>query len=155
MYSSNELIELVGKPETNNDVRKLLIALGHPKPPKRPKRGEEDTYVEASEIGVDLLFQLAETLSNEVASKLQEGELVLRVIFFSPVEGGGSAIYKDLPHNLQFSTTRKNARKLLGKPDWSGTGINNDRWVFGNIRLLVSFSDDESSIEKLSVGLVD
>lgn len=153
MYSANELIELIGKSEADSDVRKLLSKLGQSKPLKKPKRGEVDTYVEASEIGIDLLFRFAEAISNEVASKFREGELVLDTIFFTPVKGSDSAIYKNLPSNLQFSTTRKEARNLLGKPEWSGTGINNDRWALGDITMLASFSDDESSVDSITIGM--
>ena len=155
MYSANELIELIGKSETDSSVRKLLSELGQSKPLKKPKRGETDTYVECQEKGITLLFRFAEAISNEVASKFHEGELVLKTIFFTPVKGSNSAIYKNLPSNLQFSTTRKEARKLLGKPEWSGNGINNDRWALENIKLHASFSDDESSIDDITVSLAN
>lgn len=153
MYTANELIELIGKSETNGNVIKLLSELGQNKPLKRPKRGEVDSYVERPENGIELLFRLAETLPDDMANSFQEGELVLDTIFFTPVDGSDSAIYKSLPYDLHFSSTRAEARTQLGNPEWSGDGINNDRWAWGNFKMLAEFSNDESSINSIAIGM--
>ena len=155
MYTANELIGLIGKSETDSNIQTLLEILGQKKTLKRPRRGEVDAYVECPEKGIELVFRLAEVFSNKLASQFKEGELILDTIFFRPIKNASEAIYTSLPCNLYFSTTRKEARKLLENPEWSGTGINNDRWIVGKIKLLVSFSDDESSIEDIAASLVD
>jgi hypothetical protein len=153
LYSANELIELIGKSERNENILKLLSNVGQLKPLKRPKRGESGVYVECQEKGIQILFTLAEEFSEEISKKYMEGELILDTIFFTPTDDPNASILMSLPKGLSYSTNRSSAREMLGQPNWIGKGINNDRWHFQNIRMLVSFSADESFIETISIGL--
>jgi hypothetical protein len=155
MYAANELIELIGKSENDAGIQKLLAELGQKTLLKRPKRGDVDTYVECFEKGIELVFRVAEAFSIKLSKQFKEGELILDTIFFRPTKKNSLAVYLDLPCSLDFSTSRDEVRRLLGKPEWSGVGINNDRWVHTKVKLLVSFSDDESSIDDMAVSLID
>ena len=155
MYAGNELKSLIGKTDKDNQVIKLMADLGYTKPLKRPKRGEQDVNLVANEKGVELLFRLAEALPERLGDQFQEGELVLYTIFFRPVADPTDAIYKDLPGDIQFATSRESLRALWGAPEISSPKLPIDRWDSEGFKFHVRYKKDEKSIETLSVFPAD
>lgn len=155
MYSGTEMVGFIGKSSVDSAVKALLVELGFTKPLKKPKRGEEESHVAASEYGVELIFQLAETLPGTAGDAFQEGELVLSTIFFNaPGEDDDVSgwIFSDLPKALTFATSRAQARAKFGEPEWIGDEA--ELWVIDNVQFHITFNDEGSAIEMLTVSLV-
>ncbi len=155
MYSGNQLVKLLGKSVLDSEVVQLLNDIGHTKPVKKPKRGENDINVERFEKGIGLVFQLAETLPDAYGGKFAEGELVLHTIFFRPAKDPSAAIYSDLPFGLRFSMSRADGRGMMGEPEWVSSFEAADRWLVDNRKIHIVFLEDESAVEDIAVFLPD
>jgi len=142
-------LALLGKSEADPAVVEYLKALGVATPLKRPPRGEKETNVEIAGQQIELVFTLGSELPE--GKKYAEGELVLRTFFIHPAEPGRAV--DGTPFDLDMTMTREQARAKFGEPEWTSRGsLKNDRWVFGDKRMLLSFTSDEQRIRQVSVS---
>lgn len=142
-------LALLGKSEKDAAVVEYLKALNVPLPLKRPPRGEKETNVEISDQQIELVFTLGSELPE--GKKYAEGELVLQTFFIHPEEAGRAVA--GAPFDVDMTMTREEARAKFGEPEWTSRGsLKNDRWVFNDKRMLVSFTSDEQRIRQVSVS---
>jgi hypothetical protein len=142
-------LALLGKSETDATVVEFLKSLGAALPLKRPPRGEKETNVEVSDRQFELVFTLGSELPD--GKKYAEGELVLRTFFILPKDPGSSIA--GTPFDLDMTMNREAARAKFGEPEWTSKGsLKNDRWVFADKRMLLSFTSDEQRIRQVSVS---
>ena len=151
MSTLEKAIQLLGKSERDDAVRALLSEIKVQQPLKRPPRGEDQVNIELSDEPVELCFVEADSLPAR-NDDLMEGELVLNTVFLhrQPEKGDSAGA---LPFGLSMNLSRAELRKKLGQPSWSSPVLNNDRWVIGDVRVLVCFSEDEKTVEQLAFSL--
>lgn len=149
---ANQLLECLGKPHIDEQVKATLSAVGLGAAKIKLKRGEFDLALAAEKYGVDINF--SDPSDYELDGSMPDGALVVSTVFFfkngveKHAQFGG-----ELPHKLKFEMSRKEVRALLGKPEWSSPALPNDRWKFGKYKLVVDFNESEKSIDIVSCGL--
>ena len=151
--SGNELLSYLGEPIEAPRVQQLLQELGVNEIPER-KPGRTQINVLAPTHGLEFTFQPASELRDGGSLADSPERLVLSVIFFrADYSDTGSTYSGRLPHELQFTNTRAQARALLGAPSGSSDRYKNDRWQFGSRSLTIDFADDEQSIKLVTAWL--
>ena len=111
-------------------------------------------HVTAASRGLDLKFQAAAGHASQPEPSTADG-MVLVAAFFYP---DGTDEYQgstELPYDLKFDQSRVAVRQLLGLPSASSSHYKNDRWELGPLYLTLDFSDDESRIQQVCVGLIE
>jgi hypothetical protein len=149
MRNISNIISMIGKSEEDDSVKALLNDLSVTQPLKRPKRGENQVNIEINDQLIELAFTLAESFSH-LPNKIMEGELLLTSVFVRPNSlDSNKEKLVELPLGLNMRFSREKAREILGAPVWSSPMFNNDRWVIGDLKVLICFSDDELSVSEL------
>jgi len=134
-----------GEPQLEDLLSKLNISA---KP--KLKRGDDTTYLSSHELGVELTFEDADSLS-QPRREYPDGALVLSNIRFYGVPTGLFSAFKGtLPRGIQFGTKRQELISALGEPDWAAPSGRKFRWEKDIVWLLISMSDrDEAEIVSL------
>jgi hypothetical protein len=146
-FEGQDLVSLLGKPQSDAGVQKLLQDCGLQKVKIRVKRGESDVAVESEKHGIVLNFAELDDLSD-----VPEGTLALVAIHAMAAGVQGHAGFGGtLPNALSFDMTRSQVRKSLGAPAWSSPALPNDRWIFSRYRVLACFKDDAPTATIASV----
>jgi len=137
--NAEDFIPYLGKTDDHPDVRQLLSMLGIHKMPKI-KRGDTDARGEAPSLGIELVF---EPVDDPKSSLLALNEVQL----YGNTQGGTVKPYTGtLPFGLQFSDSRKDARKKAGKPTFANKDMDNDAWDFESHTMLLDYSSGAGSI---------
>ncbi|ARU21620.1 transposase [Ralstonia solanacearum] len=152
MSTLEKAIQLLGKSERDDAVQALLGEVKVQQPLKRPLRDEDQVNIELNDAPVELCFVEADSLPVR-NDDLMEGELVLNTVFLHRQPDKG-ALASALPFGLSMNLSRAEMRERLGRPSWSSPVLNNDRWVIGDVRVLVCFSEDEKSVDQLAFSLL-
>lgn len=149
---AEDFIRLLGKPHTDNDVNSLMLSLGIKSQYIRLKRGEYSVNFPIYPYGVELVF--SDPANFLIAETLKERALIFSTVFFY---GDSSHEYKPfaglLPADLQFTFPRNKVRQILGTPEFSSPILPIDRWIWKKFRLAIDFTEDESQIASISVGI--
>jgi len=146
-FQDQNLIDLLGKAQSDAGVQKLLRDCDLQNTKIRIKRGESDVAIESEKHGIALNFAEAED-----SPSVPEGTLALVTVHaMAPGVQGHAGFPGELPHGLLFDMNRSQVTKLLGAPVWSSPVLPNHRWVFGAYRMLVCFKDDMPSATISSV----
>ena len=146
-FDGQDLIDLLGKAQSDAGVQKLLRDCDLQNTKIRIKRGESDVAIESEKHGIALNFAEADD-----SPAVPEGTLALVTIHaMAPGIQGHTGFAGQLPHGLSFDMTKPQVTKLLGAPVWSSPVLPNHRWVFGAYRMLVCFKDDVPSATISSV----
>jgi hypothetical protein len=153
--TADRLLNALGKPADDAEVRALLRDLDLPETPAKIKDGVSSDY-EAPKHGVAIFFRTAHHLRNIEAYRAcpPEMPIVSDVAFSRKGFGGGPGFSGELPHGLTFTENRESARGRLGPPAWSSPMGANDRWKFGQRYLTVSFFRDPTrGVMQVTCGL--
>jgi hypothetical protein len=146
--SADELLQVLGKPHVDSTLSELLVRLGLANKKFRVKRGESDIAFDVPDHGVDLIFSDPHGYANK--SQIPEGALMLTcVFFFSEGREGHRTFPNPLPAGLSFQMSRDAVRQKFGHPEFSSPILPVDRWLWGGIKLGVTFSDDSSSVVRV------
>lgn len=138
-------IDLLGVSERDPRIELLVKEAGIKWPLKRPKRDETDIGFDVKGRPLALNFSLAESVYPS-CDDFAEGELILDTIFLMTNNNKKTEPFlSQLPIGITPNTTRADARRLLGEPDWVSPVVKNDRWDKGPIQLMLSYDDDDES----------
>ncbi len=150
--SSYDFINLLGRPHSDPDVTATLNNIGLKSQNIRLKRGEFSSAHGAPEFGVDVVFKNADEFY--LTAEFPESALIFSTVFFFK-EGcqGHKQFLGELPSNLKFGYSRKEAHKNLGAPEWSSPVLPIDRWLWNGLKLTIDFIEDENSINIISCSL--
>jgi len=150
MLNVANTIALLGKSENDNEVTAFLHDASIPQPLKRPARDEFQVNIQLEDQPIELCFVTAESLGAK-GNTLAEGELILNTVFIIPdIESSDDDPVGILPFGLNIRESRSATRKNLGDPEWSSPVMKNDRWIIDGIRVLICFSNDESSVRQIA-----
>jgi hypothetical protein len=155
MSTLERALGLLGKSERDDGLRRFLDEIQVKQPLKRPARGDDQINIVLDDEPFELCFVEADSLPSH-SETLMEGELVLNAVFVhrhAGVTAMDSVAF--LPLGLSMDISRTEMRKKFGQPVWSSPVLNNDRWVFNDMRVLACFTDDESSVKQLAFSLVE
>ena len=153
MITADELLSFLGTSTVDPELRAFLAQLGlSPKGP-RLTGGFGDQPVPG--LGVVLLYKAARHHPDIRASRAltAESKVLSDVSFTAAGLAGGPPFRGALPYGLRFSDSRDATRARLGSPIWTSPHVNNDRWEYGTRFAAVDFSEDASSIKRVTVGL--
>lgn len=149
--SAENLIQLLGKPHTDNDVNSLILKLGIKSQHVRLTRGEYSVNFPIHGYGVELVF--SEPADFSVAEPINEGAVIFSTVFFYGDNAHGYSRFEGvLPMNLEFTFSRGEVRQIFGNPEFSSPILPIDRWTWKNLKLAIDFTEDESRIVSVSVG---
>jgi len=148
-----QIMSLIGKSERSGGVKKMLSVLGIKSPLKRPAIGafpQIDVYVKYH----PLQFRFCPASDDQIENGAIEGEFILKTVFLFPCSFGDLKRNDEtLPFGLSWELARSQVRKLFGRPEWTTRLFNNDRWIIDGFRVLVCFSDDETSVQQIAISL--
>lgn len=154
MSTLERALGLLGKSERDDDLRRFLDEIHVKQPLKRPARGDSQINVVLDGEVLELCFVEADSLLS-CSEMLIEGELVLNTVFVHRhTEAAAMDSVVCLPLGLSMDLSRPEMRKKFGQPAWSSPVLNNDRWVFDDIRVLACFTRDERLVRQLAFSLV-
>jgi hypothetical protein len=147
------LIAALGRTHNESTVRNLLEQLGLENAKIKLKRGDFDVGVESEAFGVALNFSDPETYGMQ--ELVRDGALVLSTVFlYSEGVEDHRQFQGDLPAGLEFSMSREEVNRKLGRPEWTSPALPVDRWPIDGRRLVVRYHADERSIRHISCALV-
>ena len=142
------IVNLLGYSEKNAGMLEILAAYGIKMPLKRPERGEDQVNFE-TESGLEFCLVEAEDFQN-FSDRHTEGELILSTVFIIPKRLKGQELI--LPYGLTFDLTRDSAYELLGPSEWCNNRLDNHRWRFDGIRILIGFGDGGETVREISIS---
>jgi hypothetical protein len=137
----DQLVPLLGKSERDDRVKSTLAYFGFKGSLPRPRRGEDKVHIELPEYRMEFVFASAD-LWGKSKSDLLEGELIFYVIFFWPDEND-FAKNTNIPFGINLRSLRDEHLRLLGTPEWSNSEQTHFRWVVNDIKLFLSYHEDE------------
>jgi hypothetical protein len=155
MIDGNNLISLLGKSERDEQIKKMLVDFGIKTPLPRPKKNDNEVYIEPKNKGVDFIFKDAKSIFSEPGN-FAEGELIFDTVFFYPSGCGKNKRQISLPFDLEVKSSRIHAGKRFGKPHWSNPdeSMKSDKWIVGKTSVHLEFDDNEESIELITVSFI-
>ncbi|MDR3324340.1 MAG: hypothetical protein LBS89_09085 [Zoogloeaceae bacterium] len=148
-----QLVPLLGKSERDEAVKAMLDFFGTQKTLPRPKRGEEDVYVELPEHKMEFVFTLAESCKTYKPDYL-EGELIFHTLFFWPNEED-IARNIPLPLGVEIQANPDEQIKRLGSPEDGNPRLYLFRWGFDGLKLFLTYRKDEKTLRQVTYAFDD
>lgn len=148
-----KIVSLLGRSERDEEVKAMLSALEAKQPLRRPKRGDDTTYVtelpESEHYRMEFSFHTADSIES-YSQEYLEGELIFHTVFVYPSEKG---IADDVSFPLGISAQADCAGqvKRLGEPEDFDSDLMLYRWSLGGLKVFIQYKD-EKTIKDISYG---
>lgn len=152
-----EMFVAIGRYFGETEITELMQKLDLIGKPKR-KRGEDDAYVMAPDIGIELGFTDEEALEPPLldAREYPDGALVLtNVEFFGRRSGNYIPHSGNLPDGLIFGMTKQEVQNLFGAPHKMYLGEDVFKWICDERALICTFESDSLAHVSYQVVLED
>ena len=140
-----DFVPYLGKTDDSPEIAKLLAKLGVTRKPKL-KRGELYDHVQLKKDGLVLVFRESQ---DPKTSQI----VLMSVQCYSAAEEGFKTFAGKLPHGLDFSDTRPEVLKKVGKPSKVNKTMRTDSWERKGFFESVQYTRDTGEIQMVSLTI--
>lgn len=154
--TASDLLAMLGRQGDENSFRPLLSALGTV---ASPGLDEEDPYqhydwVMIRSRGLEVGFADAAYFTGCTQALWRtKGLLLQQMTFYNSGRDGMRRYGGELPHGLQWSDTRSQARTRLAAFETARKSYLTDRWDIGPQRLVLAYASDGEVLDSVHVKL--